>query len=318
MYLKYNQNSAGFEFSSPGFINEKQILYSYRLMGTSDTMWSKPSNVHNVSYASLQSGNYRFEVKTKGWNEQWGVASNFTFYVQPPYWQTWWFYSLIGILVILLFYGFYLYRIRQIIRLQKVRNRIASDLHDDIGSTLTNINMLSEISRKNLEQPKEAEKFLHRITEEVTATSQALNDIIWSVNSSNDSMQETMSRMRRYAAELFDNSNTTLHLNLDENVAVRKLNMEQRRDVYLIYKECMNNIVKHASPNNVWINTLWRNGKLHLNIKDDGKGFDKSVVTKGNGLKNIRSRTEKWKGSATFKTSAAKGTLIEIVIPFAG
>lgn len=316
--LKYNRNYATFEFSAPGFINEKQIVYSYRLLGSGDTAWSQPSNLHNVTYASLPPGNYRFEVRTKDWNEQWGIASNFIFYVQPPYWQTWWFYLLIGILAALLLYGIYLYRIGQIMRLQKVRNRIASDLHDDIGSTLTNINMLSEISRKNLEQPKEAEKFLHRITEEVTATSQALNDIIWSVNSRNDTLQETTSRMRRYAAELFDNSNTILHLNMDENVAGKKLNMEQRRDVYLIYKECMNNIVKHASPNNVWINMHWQNGKLHIQIKDDGRGFDKSFITKGNGLKNIRSRVEKWKGSTTIKTSIAEGTIIEIDIPLAG
>ena len=316
--LKYNRNYVAFEFSAPGFINEKQILYSYRLLGSADTAWSQPSNLHNVSYASLPPGNYRFEVRTKDWNEQWGIASKFLFYVQPPYWQTWWFYSLIGILSALLLYSIYLYRIRQIMRLQKVRNDIASDLHDDIGSTLTNINMLSEISRKNLKQPQEAEKFLHRISEEVTATSQALNDIIWSVNTGNDSIEETISRMRRYAAELFDNSNTILYLHMDENVAGKKINMEQRRDVYLIYKECMNNIVKHASPNNVWIHTHWEEGKLHLIIRDDGIGFDNSVVTKGNGLKNIQSRSKKWNGTATFKTSSAKGTFIEIIIPVAG
>jgi hypothetical protein len=315
VYLKYNQNRAGFDFSSPSFINEKQILYSYRLWGAPDTSWSKPGNVHNVFYASLQPGQYRFEVRTAGWNGELGVPANFTFNIRPPYWQTWWFYSLIGVILFLFFYSFYHYRIRQLLRLQKVRNRIASDLHDDIGSTLTNINMLSEISRKNLEQPREAEKFLNRITEEVTATSQALNDIIWSVNTRNDSMEETMSRMRRYAAELYDNSNTLCHLHLDETVAGKKLNMELRKDVYLIYKESMNNIVKHASAKNVWIDAQWRNGKLLLKIKDDGKGFDLSIVNNRNGLKNIRTRTEKWKGTAFFKTAPGNGTLIEIIIP---
>jgi ligand-binding sensor domain-containing protein/two-component sensor histidine kinase len=316
--LKYYQNQAKFEFSTPGFINEKQFLYSYRLLGSADTTWSGPANLYNVSYASLQPGNYRFEVRTIGWNEQWGVPANFEFNIRPPYWQTWWFYSLIGVIVLLLFYGFYLYRIRQLLNLHNVRNRIATDLHDDIGATLTNINMLSEISRQNLEQPREAEKFLNRITEEVTATSQALNDIIWSVNIRNDSREETLARMRRYAAELFDNSNTTCHLNLDETVAGKKLNMEQRKDVYMIYKESMNNIVKHASANNVWIDAQWQNGKLHLKIKDDGRGFDPSVVTDSNGLKNIRSRTGKWKGSTSIKTAPGNGTLIEIIIPLAG
>ena len=315
--LKYSQNQAAFEFSAPGFINEKQILYSYRLLGSADTTWSKPANLHNVSYASLQPGSYLFEVRTTGWNEEWGLPANFVFNIRQPYWQTWWFYSLIALVVILFFYAFYLYRIRQLKNLQKVRNRIASDLHDDIGSTLTNINMLSEISRKNLEQPQEAEKFLHRITEEVTLTSQALNDIIWSVNSSNDSMEEIFARMRRYVADLFDNSNTICHLNLDKTVAEKKLNMEQRRDLYLIYKESMNNIHKYAAANNIWIDVQWRSGKLYLKIKDDGKGFEPSFTTNSNGLKNIRTRVGKWKGSININTSPGNGTLIEIVLPLA-
>ena len=315
--LKYNQNQAKFEFSAPAFINEKQILYSYRLLGSADTIWSEPANLHTVSYASLQPGTYQFEVRTKGWNREWGTPANFKFIIRPPYWQTWWFYSLISLLILLFFYALYLYRIRQLLQLQKVRNRIASDLHDDIGSTLTNINMLSEISRKNLEKPYEAEKFLQRITEEVTASSQALNDIIWNVNSRNDSMEEILLKMRRYAAELFDNSNTVCHLIMDKMIAGKKLNMEQRRDVYLIYKESMNNIFKHAMANNVWIDIQLQSGKLYIKIKDDGKGFDPFIVTDRNGLKNIRSRTDKWKGSTSVTTTPGTGLLIEIILPLA-
>lgn len=315
--LKYKQNQAEFEFSAPGFINEKQILYSYRLLGSADTSWSKPANMHIVSYASLQPGDYRFEVRTIGWNEEWGTPANFEFIIRPPYWQTWWFYSLVGVFILSLLYAFYRYRIRQVLKLQRVRNRIATDLHDDIGSTLTNINMLSEISRKNLEHPREAEKFLYRITDEVTASSQALNDIIWSVNSRNDSMEEIFSRMRRYAAELFDNSKTIYLLSLDETVGGKKLNMEQRGDVYLIYKESMNNIFKHAEAGTVWIEVKWQNSKLHLKIEDDGKGFEPSIVSDRNGLRNIRFRTEKWKGSLHIKTAPGKGTIVEISMPVA-
>lgn len=313
--LKYYQNQARFEFSSPAFINEKQVFYSYRLLGSADTMWSKPANLHRVSFASLRPGTYRFELRTIGWNEKWGVPVSFMFTVQPPYWQTWWFYLLAALAVVLVLYGLYQYRIRQLLNLQKVRTRIATDLHDDIGSTLTNINMLSEISRKNLQQPKEAEKFLRRISEEVTASSQALNDIIWNINSRNDSMEETLTRMRRYAAELFDSSKTICHLSMNETVGAKKINMEQRRDLYLIYKESMNNISKHACANNVWIIMQWKNERLHLTIQDDGKGFDLSAVNNRNGLRNIHSRTEKWKGSALVETAPGKGTFIQIVLP---
>lgn len=315
--LKYYQNQVKFEFSSPTFINEKQILYSYHLLGSADTAWSIAVNQHIVSYASLQPGSYRFEVRTIGWNGQPGVPACFLFIIKHPYWQSWWFYSVISLLLILLAYSLYRYRINQLLKLQNVRNRIASDLHDDIGATLTNINILSEISRKKLGQPVEAEKFLNRISEEVTATSKALNDIIWSVNSGNDTIEETLARMRRYAAELFDNSNTRCHLSMDENIATKKFNMEQRRDFFLIYKEAMNNIFKHAEANNIWIDVKWQNNQLQLKIKDDGKGFEQSVISHRNGLRNMRARTEKWKGHISMETARNKGTLIEITIPIA-
>lgn len=175
--------------------------------------------------------------------------------------------------------------------------------------------MLSEISRKNLGQPREAEKYLQRITEEVTASSQALNDIIWNVNAQTNSMEEILYRVRRYAFELFDSSNTVCHLTIEEAIAARKIGMEQRRDLYLIYKECMNNIRKHANAANVWIDMHLQGEKLHLKIKDDGKGFESSAVTDRNGLRNIRLRTEKWKGRVSIITAPGQGVVMEIVMP---
>ena len=105
---------------------------------------------------------------------------------------------------------------------------------------------------------------------------------------------------------------------MQETAVGKKLNMEQRRDVYLIYKESMNNVHKHATAANVWINIHRQNGNLHLKIKDDGKGFEPSIITDRNGLKNIRSRTEKWKGSLSVKTAPGSGTDIEIIIPLEG
>ncbi|MDB5201339.1 MAG: hypothetical protein JWQ27_748 [Ferruginibacter sp.] len=315
LQLTYDQNQVSFEFSSPAFINEKQVLYNYRLLGSGDTMWSGAANRHTVSYASLRPGTYRFEIRTMGWNGEWGEPAGVAFRIQPAFWQTGWFYILIACVLLLGIYSLYRYRVRQLLKLQQVRNRIATDLHDDIGSTLTNINMLSEISRKNLGQPEEAAKFLQRISEEVTASSQALNDIIWNVNTRNDSMEETLFRMRRYAAELFDNSKTTCHLLIDDTIAGKKINMEQRRDLYLIYKESMNNILKHAFAKNVWVDIQWKGGAFLLKIKDDGKGFESSVLTNRNGLRNIYSRTAKWKGSTKLTTAQGKGTLMEIVLP---
>ena len=313
--LKYFQNQAEFEFSAPAFINEKQILYSYRLLGGADTTWSVPANLHKVSYASLQPGSYRFEVRTKGWNEQWGIPSNFVFNISPPYWQTWWFYSLIGLLALTIFYAFYVYRIKQLLRLQQVRNRIASDLHDDIGSTLTNISILSELSNKNMHQPQMAQKYLQRINEEVNTSAQALDDIIWNVNNNNDTLEEMVIRMRRFSAELFDHSSTICNLELQPDAAGKKLNMEQRRDVYLVYKESLNNIYKHAAAQTVWVELKMPGNSLKLMIRDDGKGFNIEETTHRNGLKNLKTRVEKWKGKLQIASRPGAGSLIEIIMP---
>lgn len=313
--LKHTQNAARFEFSAPGFTNEKQVLYSYRLKGSADTTWSKPENIHEASYVSLSPGNYTFEVKTIGWNGEDGMAAEFSFFINTPYWKQWWFLGLGVLAIAIFFYALYRYRINQLLRLQTVRNSIATDLHDDIGSSLTNISILSELSSKNIFQPEKAQPFLQRISEEVQASSQAMDDIIWSVNSRNDSLQETMARMRRYAAELFDNSETNCHLRLEENGGNKKLSMEQRRDVYLIYKEALNNIHKHAGARNVWIEVQQNQNHLYMQIKDDGKGFNRDIKTNRNGLKNLGSRVEKWNGNIQIRSEADKGTAIEIKIP---
>ncbi|HKC37763.1 MAG TPA: two-component regulator propeller domain-containing protein, partial [Chitinophagaceae bacterium] len=128
--LPYTQNHASFEFTTPSYQNEKEILYSYRLKGSTDTVWSHPSNSHSVQYASLEQGNYQFEVRMLGWNGAYGPIATLEFRIKPPYWKTGWFYGSILLVAFLLMYSFYRYRINHLLRLQKVRNTIATDLHD--------------------------------------------------------------------------------------------------------------------------------------------------------------------------------------------
>jgi signal transduction histidine kinase/ligand-binding sensor domain-containing protein len=313
--LPYTQNSVRFRFSALSFLNEKQILYSYRLKGSVDTSWSQPQNTHEVTYASLSPGRYSFEVRTLGGDGRSGSPAVFSFTIRPPFWKTWWFYLLCLIGLASLLFGLYRYRINQLLKWQKARDRIATDLHDDIGSTLSSIQILSQLSQGHLHQPEKAEGFLKRISEEVGQSSQAMDDIIWSVNSRNDTVVETLARMRRYAADLFDNSSITCHLQLDETSESQKMGMEQRRDVFLIYKEALNNILKHAAAQNAWI-TVWQTHQsFRMIIKDDGRGFQPDTPTDRNGMKNLQTRVERWKGTIRVDSAPGKGTSIEMNIP---
>lgn len=232
-----------------------------------------------------------------------------------PLWQNAWFIVVCIILLAVVLYAFYRYRINQLIQLQQVRNGIATDLHDDIGTTLTNISILAELSKKNLYNEEQVGVFLDRITEEVARSSQALDDIVWSINTKNDTLEETVARMRRYAAEVFDVANITYTLHLDEQFEHHKLNMEQRRDCFLVFKESINNIYKHACAKNVYIKVWMDKGQMHMVIQDDGKGFDITTSSHRNGIKNIRNRIQRWNGSLTMTSAEGEGTVTDVKMP---
>jgi signal transduction histidine kinase/ligand-binding sensor domain-containing protein len=313
--LPYGKAQIYFEFSSPQYINEDFTQYSYRLQGGNDTSWNISEKSRSVYFANLRPGSYSFQVRALGFNGQWSKPTSYNFIVNTPFWQRAWFILLMISIIGLLVYVFYRYRMQQLIRLQKVRNRIATDLHDEIGSNLTNISILTNLGKKNLSEPAKATDFLQRIAEEVSSSSQALDDIIWSVNSSHDTMEQTVARMRRYAAELFDAANIRYELQLDPVFEEKKLAMEQRRDIYLLFKESVNNISKHAGAGEVSIQLAIAHNQLLLLIKDDGKGFDTEKEFNRHGLKGMKARVHKWKGKITIESVEQKGTIIEIRLP---
>jgi len=231
--------------------------------------------------------------------------------------QARWWILLSGLIAGVGLYGLHRRRINELLQLQTVRrDRIAKDLHHDIGSTLSNINMLSAITLNKLDRPDEAIRHLRRISEEVSYCSQALDDIIWSANSKNDTLEEAIARMRRYCAELFELSgNVACHLDMDEQFAARKLCMEQRRDIYLIYKEALNNIYKHAAASAAWIKVGVKGDFLELIFADNGKGFDVARQSHRNGLKNMQARVEKWQGKITIHSGKQDGTRLLITLP---
>lgn len=313
--LPYSKANIYFEFSAPQYINEDFTKYSYRLSGSTDTAWRQSGKSHSVYFASLRPGRYRFEVRALGFNGEWGTLTGYDFIVNTPFWQKAWFIVLIIAAFCLLFFALYRYRIQQLLRLQKVRNRIAADLHDEIGSNLTNISILSSLGKKKLSEPGKVADFLERISEEVADSSQALDDIIWSVNASHDTLEETAARMRHYAAELFDAGNIHYELYLDTAFEGKKLDMEQRRDIYLLYKEAVNNISKHAQATQVSIQITIEHNELWLTVKDNGKGFEPGKETGRHGLKGMKERIKKWKGKIMIESGINRGTLIQIRLP---
>src|SRR4030095_12988136 len=150
----------------------------------------------------------------------------------------------------------------------------------------TNIGLLSAIVEKNIDEKKETKPFLFRIREDINSSAQALDDIIWSVNDANDSAAEMLARMRHYAAEVFENAGLKYKLVFPENERDMYMKMEQRRDIYLVFKEATNNIVKHANATSATVEVQINDTSIRLTIYDNGKGFTKTNDHHRNGLLN--------------------------------
>ncbi len=313
--LTYKENTLSFSFAALGFPTQARVHYYYRLQHYDDN-WINAGNRNYAAYTNLPPGNYMLQVKAVSDRGESNVLiTTLPIIIEPPFWRTWWFLVVCACMLAGLLYALYRYRINQLLQMQHTRNRIASDLHDDIGSTLTNISLLTELSRKKLLPGNdEVASFLKRISEEVQQFSQALNDIVWSINSNNDTLEQTVARMRRYAGEVLEGADIQYTLIMDEAFARQKLNMEQRRDCFLIYKEIINNIYKHAVATEVSIHLTMNKKRLNLIVKDNGIGFDSNSYTHRNGIKNIRQRAGKWHGSVQIVSASEKGTTIQISI----
>jgi signal transduction histidine kinase/tetratricopeptide (TPR) repeat protein len=211
------------------------------------------------------------------------------------------------------------YQLKRTIKEQKkllaIRENIAKDLHDEIGSTLTSIKILSEVSDRNLKNEKpEVSEFLNQITEQSTQAQQSISDIVWSVNPQNDVLENMIIRMREFVSQTLENKNIHTKINVDENLLQTNLKMEERRDFLLIFKEAINNIAKHSDATNVNINLESNSDGILMKITDNGKGFEVNSIHSRNGLKNMKSRAESMNADFKITSQMNQGTELELFI----
>ncbi len=232
--------------------------------------------------------------------------------------NTTWFLlaGFIFIVIIITIYIKYRSRLNQLKKLTDVRNNISRDLHDEIGATLSSINIYSEVAKNKLENNQDqVQLLLQCIYEGSSQMMEGMSDIVWYVNPKNDIAENVIIKMREYAAPVLEAKQTYLNFIADDNVKKIKLNMQQRQNFYLLFKEAINNIAKYAHANNAEVNIKIVENFVHLNIKDDGKGFNINSNKQGNGLNNIQQRTKFLKGNCIIKSAVNEGASIEINFP---
>ncbi len=212
---------------------------------------------------------------------------------------------------ILSFFIYRNYRNRQNVKLLMLRNKIASDLHDDVGSTLSSISIFSQMAQQ---QSKEVIPMLETIEESSRKMLDAMADIVWTINPENDHFEKIILRMRSFAYELLGAKRIDFEFIADEGVENMKLPMEVRKNLYLIFKEATNNMVKYAGANKVMFAIKGEKNILTMMIHDNGKGFDTNKTTEGNGLRNMKKRATEIGAELLIDSFPGNGTTIQLKV----
>lgn len=319
VHLKPDQNSITFYFSSLSFTQQDKLQYYYKMDGV-DKDWNRAEQDLAVNYTTLAPGEYTFNVKCI--NMQGIESANITslsIEISPHYYQSRWFLLLIILFAIAITYNFYRLRLNRLLAIERVRNKVARDLHDDVGSTLSTINILSSMAKtKLLTDPVKTSEYITKITNNSQQMMEAMDDIVWSIKPDNDNMQKIVARMREYASSILEPKDVMISFIVGENIYDLKLNMETRRDVFLIFKEAVNNSAKYSHCTKVEIRITHANKKLNISIADNGIGFNIPTTDTGNGLGNMQKRAESLHGIINIKSMQNGGTEISLIVPVSG
>jgi len=304
--LNHDQNSLYFEFTNLNFTNAQNNSYQYKF-GDKKGEWKVMSD-NTLQFNNLGYGNYTLTVKAEN---SFGLKSPNEFLIfiniAPPFWRTWWFNGLIISLISLFIFSIFKYRDVQRQKLDKLRHTLARDLHDDMGSTLSHIRMMSE--RESMR--KEANQSFKTISDKTAEVMNNMTEIIWSINPKNDSLKNIIGRIQEFAIDTLEPMGMEIYFDIDEVPRNIKLNPEQRRHFYLIFKEAINNTAKYSKATKVNFSFKMINKKMTLKFRDNGVGFDPLMIKRGNGLKNMESRAKLLHGNLMVKTGQA-GTSIAL------
>lgn len=316
LVLAPDRNHLQVEFVGLAFGGGERLSYQYRLAGPGRE-WSAPGPDRAVNYAQLSPGDYRFEVRavnTEGTASARPATVSFT--VLAPFWRRGFFLASVAIATGALAFQWHRRRLAHLLEIERMRTRIASDLHDDIGSTLSQISILGAVVQARAERlAPEAAEPLTLIGRLARESMDGLSDIVWAINPRHDHLSNLAHRMRRLADDLLTAQGIEFAFELTGADPDHALAAGVRRQVYLVFKEALNNVVRHAACTRVRIALRVEHGVLSLRVEDNGRGFDPATARPGEGLASLRARATTLGG--TLAVHADAGTSVELTVPCA-
>jgi ligand-binding sensor domain-containing protein len=315
--LSSNQRQVGVDFVGLGASLGEDLQYQYSLEGATNA-WSAPTTERTINFSSLAPGKYRFRVRAV--DAEGRVSSSpatFAFQIAAPIWQRWWFLSLILIIIGSTIYYAYRLRLNQLLELERIRTRIATDLHDDVGSGLSQVSILSEVIRRRVGNEGGVGAELSTIGTLSRDLVDSMSDIVWAINPVKDRLSDLSYRMRRLASDVFTAHGVHLVFDIPNPGRDITLGPEMRRELYLIFKETVNNVVRHSRCTTVKIRFVISDGALELSVHDNGEGFDPELASEGNGLANMQLRAKKLGGVLRISSTNSHGTTVNLKLPLA-
>jgi signal transduction histidine kinase len=317
--LKPSQNQLQVEFVGLDYEPGEVLRYSYKLDGA-DSDWNPPRSQHAVNYAALSVGTYRFLVKAvTSEGVESATPAEIDFIVLPPVWRRWWFQGLALALVIALVFAAHRYRVTQMVAVERMRTTIATDLHDDIGASLSQIAILSEVARVSGNGQGRPGEPLERVAALARELVDSMGDIVWSIRSEPQGMDSLIRRMREFALDLLVSQGIEFELLTPKTGEEVQLGLQVRRQLFLVFKECIHNVVRHSHCTAVTAELKVVDREVVLTVEDNGIGLSPGERapgwTGGTGILNMRRRAESLGGRMQMTSKPGEGCRVSVQIP---
>lgn len=310
--LPWHQNTIEFSFSALNFTNPSQNKYKYKLEGY-DPNWVEGNVTRLARYSQLPHGEYEFKVLASNNDGLWNMrGDSFSISIAPPYWKTIWFRALILILIALILWSLYRYRVAKLIELERVKLRIAGDLHDEVGSGLSGIALTGDILQRQLAKGEVKAELIQRITKNSRVLASSLDAIVWLIDSKKETIGDLISKSLITAKDLLHDIELVVLDSINETDQKKNLASSQRRNLFLLLKEALNNIAKHSKAEKVTLEFLKEDTLFIIKIKDNGMGFDATSSKTGRGLGTMKNRAKELGTELILNSSHEEGT--EIIV----
>jgi ligand-binding sensor domain-containing protein/signal transduction histidine kinase len=287
--------------------------FKYRLGGV-DSQWVDAGNRRSVVYENIAPGNYRFQVTACNndgvWNET-GATLSLKFL--PHYWQTWWFKVALAAAAVALLGQLYRSRVKRLREIEQLRIQIAANLHDDVGARLTKVGMLTELVDRETQEGSPNKPHVRNIFKTVREITRAMDEIVWTINPKNDTLDNLANYIFQYAQEYFQDTGVSCRLDVPAQLPDRTVSTEARHNLFMAVKEALNNALKHSAATEVRLGLGVADGRMTITITDNGRGFSVGGAHgKGNGLYNMTRRLEQIGGRLFLESAPGRGTSIRM------